>query len=250
VPEAVNIVERLEQQSVGTVSVPHEKGVEAEKGSKSVEARVRPCDLFRKGLAKTTIMMPLLWFAWIYTQFSTLMWLPILTSKELGYAVPFTLKIMAPAALMGPVGAVLAGYTADAWGRKVSLLYSYLLLGASLYLIFLLGKNPTAGALMMFVMFLALGVNSGTLFTYTTEHFPTRVRATGSGFSFSMGRVGGICGPAIVGLIYSKLGVWWILHVDLFRLVLALIVMLVFGRETKRKTLEQIGEMALAKTPT
>jgi putative MFS transporter len=98
---------------------------------------------------------------------------------------------------------------------------------------------------MVFLMFVALGANAGVLFTYATEIFPTRVRATGSGFCSSMGRVGGICGPAVVGLIYSKFGVWWILNINSFLLVLALIVMLIFGRETKRKTLEQISETAL-----
>jgi MFS transporter, putative metabolite:H+ symporter len=250
VPEAVKVVERLEQRSTGAISVPHETAVRAEKESKPVEAKVRHRDLFKGGLEKTTIMMALLWFAWIYAQFSILMWLPILASKQLGYAVPFTLKLMAIGSVVGVLGQILVGYTADAWGRKVSLLYSYLLLAASVYLIFLLGKDPTVGAVMVFVMFIALGANAGCLFTYTTEIFPTRVRATGSGFSSSMGRVGGICGPTMVGLIYAKFGVWWILHINLFLLVLALVVMLIFGRETKRKTLEQIGEMSLAKVPT
>lgn len=204
-------------------------------------------DLFKAGLGKTTIMMALLWFTWTYVQWSVLIWLPIMASKQLGYAVPFTLKLMAAGALVGILGDILAGYTCDHWGRKVTLLYSLLLLPVADYLVFVLGKDHVMGAAMLFVMFIALGVNAGALFSYTTEIFPTRLRATGTGFSYSIARIGGICAPSVVGLIYPKLGLWWVLNINVALIVISLSVMMALGVETKRKTLEQIGGMTLRK---
>ena len=245
-PEAASIVERLEKRTTGTITVPREAAIDAAQVVRSTEPKVRYRDLFRGGLAKTTVMMALLWFAWAYAQHSLMMWLPILLAKQLGYAVSFTLKLMTAGALIGILGPLAVGYTCDHWGRKVSVLYSLLLLPTAGYLIFALGKDHVLGAIMVFLMIVSLGMNAGALFSYTTEIFPTKVRATGTGFSYSMARVGGICGPA-VGLVYPKLGVWWMLNINLGLIVLSLIVMMAVGFLTKRKTLEQIGGMTMGK---
>jgi putative MFS transporter len=245
--EAAKVVEELEQRSIGTITVPREKAVEGEKLSISLEAKVRYRDLFQGDLAKTTIMMAFLWFCWIYSQFAIRVWFPILLTKELGYTLSFGLKVLTVGSLISIPGQILGGYTCDRWGRKISLFYSYVAFGATGYFTFWLGRDPTLGAIMISLMNGALGASAAASYTYTTEIFPTKVRATGSGFSSSMGRIGGICGPAVVGLIYAKLGIWWILHLNMALLVVSVVVVLGYGLETKRKTLEQIGEMGLKK---
>lgn len=92
-----------------------------------------------------------------------------------------------------------------------------------------------------------MSITAASSYTYSTELFPTKVRATGTGFSSCMARVGGICGPAVVGVILAKLGMSWVLHVNMAILVLPLIVMFALGQETRGRTLEQIGEAELKK---
>jgi putative MFS transporter len=247
IEDAVNIVEKLEKRAVGKITVSHETAIESEKLHRPPDTRIRYRDLFKGGLAKTTIMIAILWFCWGYSMFSIRMWLPILLTKQLHYTLPLALKILTVGSLVGLLGQLLGGYTADYWGRKISIYYSFILFGAAGYFIFWFGKDPTVGAIGIFIWNIALSVTAAASFTYTTEIFPTKVRATGNGFSSSMGRVGGICGPAVVGFILAKLGMTWILHVNMALLVLPLIVVFVLGQETKGKTLEQIGEVQLRK---
>ena len=247
IAEAVKIVERLEKRALGKITVPYDAAVEGEKLNRPLETKIRYRDLFKGGLAKTTIMIALLWFCWGYSMFGIRMWLPILLTKQLHYTLPLALKILTVGSLVGLLGQALGGYTADYWGRKISIYYSFLLFGAAGYFIFWFGKDPTVGAIGIFIWNIALSVTAASSFTYTTEIFPTKVRATGNGFSSSMARVGGICGPAVVGFIVAKFGMSWILHVNMALLVLPLIVMFVLGQETKGKTLEQIGEAQLRK---
>lgn len=238
---------RLEQSALGRITVSRDAAIEGEQPALPLAAKIRYRDLFKGGLAKTTIMIALLWFCWGYSMFSIRMWLPILLTKQLHYTLPLALKILTVGSLVGLLGQVLGGYTSDYWGRKISIYYSFLLFGLAGYLIFWFGKDPTMGAIGIFIWNIGLSVTAAASFTYTTELFPTKVRATGNGFSSSMGRVGGICGPAVVGFILAKFGVSWILHVNMALLILPLILVFALGQETKGRTLEQIGEAELGK---
>jgi putative MFS transporter len=82
----------------------------------------------------------------------------------------------------------------------------------------------------------------GIVYAYSPENFPTKIRGTGLGFAGAMGRIGGILGPTLVGIIYSTVGVTWVLHVNMILLLIAVIVVLTIGRETRGKTLEQISQ--------
>ncbi len=44
------------------------------------------------------------------------------------------------------------------------------------------------------------------LYAYTPELYPTRSRATGSGFASSFGRIGSLVGPYVVGVLLPITG--------------------------------------------
>ena len=245
VADAVKVVEGLEKRILGKVTVSSEKAIEIEGYTTREEVRVRYRDLFKGGLAKSTIMLSLLWFAMMYNSYSITIWLPIFVTKELGYGLGRGLAFLSLSALVGIVGYLVAAFMEDYWGRKKTVIFTFLLYGIDLYLLFSLGKNPTLGAVLMCLMFFANGGMWVSLYTYTPETFPTKVRATGTGFGLMFGRIGGICGPAVVGLMYAKFGIFGVLHVSVAILVVAIVVMLIIGKETKGKTLEQIAMQQL-----
>ena len=213
-------------------------------GSEGDERGVRYRDLFTGGPGNT-IMITLLWFSWTYVQWSVLIWLPIVLSKQLGYAVPFTLKLMASGSIVGIIGGFVAGYTCDHWGRRISL-YSLLLLAVVDYLIFALGESCPGCHYDVHHVHLLRHQRGRPLLLHTTEIFPTKVSVRrGPVLRIPSRCIGGVCGPAVVGLVYPRLGFWWRLNLAL--IVLSLCVMLTVGFETKKKTL-QTGRMALGKT--
>ena len=201
---------------------------------------MRISDLFKGGLAKSTIMICVLWFCVNYVLYGLIMWLPTLLMKELGYALGKGFMAMAAAQLIGTIGQFSAGFNMDYLGRRPTITYSFICMGLTPYFLFWLGKDSMLGPVLLIVLSIFNGSSYGTIYAYTPENFPTRVRGTGVGFAGAIGRAGGMLGPTITGLIYAKIGLMSALHINMAVLVIGVIVLLTLGRETRGKTLEQI----------
>jgi putative MFS transporter len=242
VTDAVKIVEGLERRVLKKTTVTYEEAVEREKLARSMssEARVRIPDLFKGGLAKSTIMISTIWFCMNYSGYAILVWLPILLTKQLHYGLGISLQFLAIACFISLLGQISAGYCSDHLGRRPTITYSFIMYGLSVYFFFWFGKDPSVGAALLIIMQIFMGSCWGSVYAYSPENFPTRVRGTGLGFAGAIGRLGGILGPTIVGIIYSTAGLTWVLHINMILLIVAVIVMFMLGRETKGKTLEQI----------
>lgn len=74
----------------------------------------------------------------------------------------------------------------------------------------------------------------GTLYTYTTEVYPTALRTIGFGFTSSIGRVAGAMAPVISGLMIEK-DLYLALHVSSSILILIGCLMIFLPLETKGK---------------
>jgi putative MFS transporter len=72
----------------------------------------------------------------------------------------------------------------------------------------------------------------GTLYTYTTEVYPTALRTIGFGFSASIGRVAGATAPVISGFLIEK-DLYIALHVSSSILILTGLLMIFLPLETR-----------------
>jgi len=107
-------------------------------------------------------------------------------------------------------GCLVVPYLAERWGRKKLLGVYFVLGGAAIGIGFGVFFNEPH-ALWPFVLILpVMGVGSNSNFAIFTlwlpELYPTRLRATGFGFSTSVGRFVGALGPYVVGLLIARLG--------------------------------------------
>jgi putative MFS transporter len=148
---------------------------------------------------------------------------------------------LAVANLIGMIGQFSAGLNMDYLGRRPTVAYSVILLGLVPYFLFWLGKTPGVGMIFLIILYIFNSSSFASMYAYAPENFPTRVRATGTGFANAIGRGGGMLGPTILGIVYAKAGLIWALNINMAVLVCAAIVVLAVGRETKGKTLEQIS---------
>jgi MFS family permease len=97
------------------------------------------------------------------------------------------------------------GFVADAIGRKRSFLI-YILTGAALIVIFSSTRNVWALALLAPVTtFFATGFFSG-FGAVTGELYPTAIRATATGFTYNVGRIGSAISPFAVGSLADTRG--------------------------------------------
>ena len=95
----------------------------------------------------------------------------------------------------------------------------------------------TFGLGMQFFMFGMWSV----IYAYTPELYPTRCRATGGGFASSIGRVGSLIGPYVVGVILPIAGQIGVFALGAGCFVIAALIVAALGVETKGRVLEDIS---------
>jgi MFS transporter, putative metabolite:H+ symporter len=79
------------------------------------------------------------------------------------------------------------------------------------------------------------------LYAYTPELYPTRSRATGAGCASSVGRIGSLVGPYIVGVLLPVTGQGGIFTLGAASFGIAALVVVLLGAETKGRSLEQLS---------
>ena len=235
--EAEAIIQAIETES----GVERGTSLQAEDDFASSARRPALRDLFATGLARRTLMLWLLWFTMAYSYYGIFTWLPTLLAGR-GFPLATSFKFTLIITL-----AQIPGYFAAAWlveraGRKTTLIPFMLLcaLGS-----FLFGGSRTEqdlilwGCLLSFFNLGAWGVTYG----YTPELYPTWLRGTGTGFAVAFGRIGGFLAPLAVGRLIAGAGGGFAAVFVMFAAVLVAgaLAVLLFGEETRGRTLEEIS---------
>ena len=244
IDEAKEIILTLEKK-LDVVSEPFsEKLSAAELGSEKT-AQPKFSSLWSPQFRTRTIMLWLAWFGIVYSYYGIFMWLPSIVFAQ-GFAVVKTFEYVLVMTL-----AQLPGYYAAAWlvdiiGRKYTLSLFLLMSGVCSYFF---GNAADPSTLLMWgaaMSFFNLGA-WGVIYTYTPEMYPTSIRALGSGWAAGFGRIGGMLAPMLVGVLLAKgaaMNLIFAMFASVF--VIISIVVLSLGIESKQKSLEEIGEIAVA----
>lgn len=108
--------------------------------------------------------------------------------------------------LGGLAGALAAVPLARALGRRPMFIVYFVSSAAALFLTFGLDLSP--GARFALLLWVGAGVYGvfGALPFYLPELFPARLRATGAGFCYNIGRLLAAAGPLIIGLVAASTG--------------------------------------------
>ena len=78
------------------------------------------------------------------------------------------------------------------------------------------------------------------VYAYTPEIFPTEVRATGMGTASSIGRIGAILSPTLVGWLYPHFGFAGVFGTTTVVLLIGALAVLIMGINTRNRSLEEI----------
>jgi MFS transporter, putative metabolite:H+ symporter len=185
---------------------------------------------------RPTFMLWILWFAVSFSYYGIFLWLPtVMVSK--GFALIKSFQYVLIMTL-----AQLPGYFSAAWliekmGRKF-VLVSYLIATAiSSYLFGSAGTLPLLIAAGILLSFFNLGA-WGALYAYTPEQYPTVIRTTGAGMAASIGRIGGILGPFMIGyLVTAKVSFTVIFGIFFASTLIGALAVLFLGKETRAREL-------------
>ena len=80
-----------------------------------------------------------------------------------------------------------------------------------------------------------------SLYLYSAELYPTRLRAIGTGFGSAWLRLGSSAGPLVIGLIIADFGIQYVFVVFAGALLVGAIVTALVGIETKGRVLEELS---------
>ncbi|HEY3784596.1 MAG TPA: MFS transporter [Steroidobacteraceae bacterium] len=108
--------------------------------------------------------------------------------------------------LGGLVGSFAAIALARPLGRRPMFVIYFLFSALTLFVTFGLNLAPPTRLAMLF--FVGAGVYGvfGTFPFYLPELFPARIRATGAGFCYNIGRILAAVGPVLIGFVSSRAG--------------------------------------------
>ena len=160
-------------------------------------------DIFRPPLLRTTVLATLLSTGMLAAYYSITTWLPTFLATERHLSIAGTTGYL----LMVITGS-LAGYLVSAWltdaiGRRRGFM---LFAVCAAVLILLYTRMPVAGGMFLIgfpLGFFVLGIFSG-MGACLAELFPSAVRGSGQGFTYSVGRgIGGFC-PSLIGLLSTR----------------------------------------------
>jgi putative MFS transporter len=197
-------------------------------------------DLASAGYLRTTAALWLMQFCGGAVFIGMLVWLPSIFVK-MGFSLVRSFVYTAAITAAGALGNVVGGGLLDRIGRRPTLGGAFILGGV---LMLAWGYAATETALLVLgcaTTFFAFGAAGGPLFAYTSEVYPTRFRATGTGWAAGWQRVGGIVAPMALGYILANGGGNFLFFATLsVTLLIGGLAMLLLGYETRGRSLEQI----------
>ena len=106
--------------------------------------------------------------------------------------------------LGGLIGTLLTIPAAKLLGRKAMFTLYWMASAAALFATFGLDLEPETRLYLYFAIWLTVFGVFGSFTYYLPELFPTRLRGTGSGFCYNIGRVVAAVGPFLVGSIAAR----------------------------------------------
>jgi putative MFS transporter len=195
--------------------------------------------LFTPEYRSRTIMIWLAWFFILLGYYGITTWVSKLLADR-GFEITGAIGYVLLMALWGIPGFLSASFLLERIGRKTTL-SAYVLLSA--VAAFFYGQAESLVWLIVFgsfMQFFFFGMWSA-LYAYTPEVFPTRARGTGAGTASSMGRLGALIGPALVPVVLASYGNAAVFTLGGVSFVIAALVVLTLGPETKGRVLEEVS---------
>lgn len=209
--------------------------VKAESKKRSVLQNI--AEVWDKKYARNTLMLWVLWFAVVFSYYGMFLWLPsVMVGK--GFDLISSFKYVLIMTLAQLPGYFTAAWFIEKFGRKFVLVTYLLGTAASAYVF---GGAESATTLLisgMLLSFFNLGA-WGALYAYTPEQYPAIIRGTGAGMAASVGRVGGIFGPLLVGSLLTKgFDIGYIFTIFCIAIVIGVLAVIFLGKETKQTELQ------------
>jgi putative MFS transporter len=199
-------------------------------------------ELFRGIYLKRTITIWGLWLCAYMINNGLVTWLPTLYRQVFHLPLQTSLAYGWITSGVGVVASVICALSIDKVGRKPWYTTAFLLAMLPLLLLTSLGAtSPTQVLILATAAYAVLQTIAFSLYLYSAELYPTRLRAIGTGFGSAWLRAGSSIGPLLVGWIVGDFGIRYVFAAFAAVTLAGGLVTLGFAIETKGRVLEELS---------
>jgi putative MFS transporter len=204
-------------------------------------------ELFDRRYLARTLMLTALWFCWAFSYFGLLIWLPSLLTQHKGLPAVEVFTFIMGFMLSGIAGRIVMSFLVDSWGRRYTIAFCAVAAAATAMLF---SQQTTHSGLVLFGYAFAFFHDGGYsgIAPYAPELYPTRARSTDVGWANGAGRIAGILSPIAIGYLVP-VGLWAVFAALASGYLLAGLVVLAFGIETKGMILEDAALETVSEEP-
>ena len=195
--------------------------------------------LWAPGLARITAMTWVMWVSITFSYYAFFTWIPSLLvasgmtiTRSFGYSIAIYLAQIP--------GYFSAAYMNEKIGRQKTIASYMILGGVSAIGLAVAGTDHTVMLAGICLSFFMNGTYAG-VYAYTPELFPTEIRATGMGTASSVGRIGAIVSPILVGWLYPHFGFAGVFGTTTVVLLIGALSVITMGIQTRNRSLEDIS---------
>jgi putative MFS transporter len=199
-------------------------------------------ELFRGMYFRRTLLLTALWMCsymianglitWLPTLYRQIFQLPLQTSLAYGFAT----------SAFGCAAALFCALYIDKVGRRVWYTLAFFVATVPMLVLTVLGAESAQQVLIFAtITYAVIQTVTFSLYLYSAELYPTRLRAVGAGFGSAWLRIASAIGPLLVGWVVENYSINYVFLV--FGIVLAIggLICLLFAPETKGRVLEELS---------
>jgi putative MFS transporter len=199
-------------------------------------------ELFKGIYLKRTLMIWVLWVSVYMINNGMVTWLPTLYKQVFHLPLQTSLAYGWTTSAVGVAASVACALLIDKVGRKRWYAAAFLLAVVPLVALTLLGATSAVQILVgATVAYAILQTIAFSLYLYSAELYPTRLRAVGTGFGSAWLRAGSSVGPLLVGFIVAGVGIQYVFAVFAVVAIIGGLTVALFGIETKGRVLEELS---------
>ena len=199
-------------------------------------------ELFKGIYLKRTMMIWGLWACVYMINNGMITWLPTLYKQVFQLPLQTSLAYGWITSGVGVIASIVCALLIDKVGRKPWYAIAFLIATLPLLTLAWLGAT-TALQVLIFATatYAILQTIAFSLYLYSAELYPTRLRAVGTGFGSAWLRAGSSVGPILVGTIVADLGIRYVFAAFAAVALVGGLVTLMFAIETKGRVLEELS---------
>ncbi len=238
--EADAVVKRLEDNATRRGVVLREPGVRPLDSRATARSDWR--ELFKGIYLKRTFMIWGLWVCVYMINNGLITWLPTLYKQVFQLPLQTSLAYGWITSGVGVVASIICALLIDRVGRKPWYATAFLVGTVSLLILTWLGATSATEVLsLVTATYAVLQTIAFSLYLYSAELYPTRLRAVGTGFGSAWLRAGSSIGPIMVGWIVGDFGIRYVFTALAAVALVGGLATLLFAIETKGRVLEELS---------